>query len=70
MRLALFFFFLSVLSLSASFECRAAAFNTDISRAFVSAKKTGKPLLISFFGIWCPPCNELDETVFESLTFP
>lgn len=37
--------------------------------ALQEAAKTGKPLLIDFFGIWCPPCNELDEEVFSSGEF-
>ena len=28
------------------------------------AQKEKRPLLIDFFGIWCPPCNELDQEVF------
>jgi thiol-disulfide isomerase/thioredoxin len=41
----------------------------DPDRAFALAKKQGKPLLIDFYGIWCPPCNELDEKVFPSAKF-
>jgi tetratricopeptide (TPR) repeat protein len=33
------------------------------------AKKSGKPLFVDFFGVWCPPCNILDETVFHSPAF-
>jgi tetratricopeptide (TPR) repeat protein len=33
------------------------------------AKKENKPLLIDFYGIWCPPCNELEENVFSSPRF-
>lgn len=32
--------------------------------ALAQAKKERRPLMIDFFGIWCPPCNALDETVF------
>jgi thiol-disulfide isomerase/thioredoxin len=41
----------------------------DPDRAFALAKKQGKPLLIDFYGIWCPPCNELDEKVFPTAKF-
>ena len=41
----------------------------DPDRAFALAKKQGKPLMIDFYGIWCPPCNELDEKVFPSAKF-
>jgi thiol-disulfide isomerase/thioredoxin/tetratricopeptide (TPR) repeat protein len=37
--------------------------------ALAQAKREGKPLMIDFFGIWCPPCNELDEKVFSTLKF-
>jgi thiol-disulfide isomerase/thioredoxin len=41
----------------------------DPGKAFALAKKQGKPLMIDFFGIWCPPCNELDEKVFPTAKF-
>lgn len=48
---------------------RASEFGTDMKSAFISAKRDKKPLLISFFGVWCPACNELEEMVFESARF-
>ncbi len=47
----------------------AAEFSKDIDKTFKEAKRDNKPILIDFFGIWCPPCNELDELVFESRPF-
>jgi len=44
-------------------------FSSDIQKSLVQAKKSKRPLLISFHGIWCPACNELEETVFESSDF-
>lgn len=38
-------------------------------KAFDLAAKTKKPLLIDFYGVWCPPCNILDETVFQESRF-
>ena len=70
MRLTLLVLSLFALGALSPIDCLAAAFGTDISKAFITAKKAGKPLLISFYGIWCPPCNELEETVFESPDFP
>ncbi len=37
--------------------------------AIAEAKRTGKPILIDFFGIWCPPCNLYEETVFNKKEF-
>ncbi len=34
-------------------------------KAFEIAKKDRKPLLIDFYGIWCPPCNLLDEEIYS-----
>lgn len=47
----------------------ASIFSTEVNETFSAAKKEKKPLIIDFFGIWCPPCNELDETVFETTAF-
>jgi thioredoxin-related protein len=49
--------------------CAEGAFLTSESAAREQAKKQNKPLLISFFGIWCPPCNEFEESVFTSPAF-
>lgn len=38
-------------------------------KALQLAKEKHRPLLIDFYGIWCPPCNQLDETVFKSKVF-
>lgn len=47
----------------------SSGFSSDVEKTFLAAKKEKKPILISFYGIWCPPCNELEETVFESTGF-
>jgi thiol-disulfide isomerase/thioredoxin len=41
----------------------------DADKAFALAKKQGLPVMIDFFGIWCPPCNHLDATVFHDPDF-
>jgi len=47
----------------------ADSFSTNIPKSFSDAKRTMRPVLISFHGIWCPACNELEEKVFESSDF-
>ena len=37
--------------------------------AIAEAQKTGKLLMIDFYGIWCPPCNQYGETVFPKRKF-
>ncbi len=44
-------------------------FETGIDSVLKAAKKDKRPILISFYGIWCPPCNEMEETVFETTSF-
>lgn len=44
-------------------------FVNDPEAAIAEAKKKGLPLLIDFFGIWCPPCNLYAERVFPSAEF-
>jgi thioredoxin-related protein len=52
-----------------SLQAATSAFFTNADRAFKEAKRKKAPVLISFYGIWCPPCNQLEETVFESTNF-
>ena len=37
--------------------------------AFSEAASKKLPLMIDFYGIWCPPCNELNENVFDTQAF-
>ncbi len=41
----------------------------DPKAALAQAAAKHLPLLIDFFGIWCPPCNMLDEEVFSTPAF-
>lgn len=41
----------------------------DFNLALGRAKSENKPLMIYFYGIWCPPCNILKETYFASSRF-
>jgi thioredoxin-like negative regulator of GroEL len=37
--------------------------------AFSEAALKKLPVMIDFYGIWCPPCNELNENVFGTRAF-
>ncbi len=63
MKLALAFFLTTAVVLGAD------SFSSNIPLSFSQAKRSKKPLIVSFYGIWCPACNELEETVFESTDF-
>jgi thiol-disulfide isomerase/thioredoxin len=41
----------------------------DADSAIAESIRTEKPLLIDFYGIWCPPCNLYNETVFPKKEF-
>lgn len=47
----------------------AHGWHTQAADALARAKAERKPLLIGFFAIWCPPCNQLKETVFPTARF-
>lgn len=38
-------------------------------KALAEARAGGKLLFIDFYGIWCPPCNMLEEYVYKKKTF-
>lgn len=46
-----------------------ADFHTSEAKAYAAALKSKKPVMIYFYGIWCPPCNELKELVFSHPDF-
>ena len=41
----------------------------DPGLALKRAQHEKKPILIDFFGIWCPPCNQMDARIFKSAKF-
>ena len=51
------------------FEARELFIDNDSARAISDAKFSNKPLLIDFYGIWCPPCNLYVETIFSTKEF-
>jgi thiol-disulfide isomerase/thioredoxin len=53
----------------AHFEKETGFYVNDPDKAFALAARKKLPLLIDFFGIWCPPCNHLDAMIFRSADF-
>jgi thioredoxin-like negative regulator of GroEL len=43
--------------------------NNDLNSALAESFRTKKPILVDFYGIWCPPCNLFNETVFPQKKF-
>lgn len=44
-------------------------FNGTIEQAFAYAKAQNKPLYFYWGAVWCPPCEEVKQTVFKNAAF-
>lgn len=47
----------------------AGFWDNDLSSAVAEASRLHKPILVDFYGIWCPPCNLYNETVYHKPKF-
>lgn len=41
----------------------------DVDDAFAEARASGRPVLLYWGAVWCPPCNQLKATLFKQADF-
>ena len=58
------------MELAAADKCEEIAwFQGDVTQAFELAKSERKPLFLYWGAVWCPPCNQIKNTIFTKREF-
>lgn len=53
----------------AGIEWHAASSDAEVDRAFALARQSGKPVFLYWGAVWCPPCNQVQATLFSRADF-
>ena len=46
-----------------------ASSDAEVDKAFALAKQSGKPVFLYWGAVWCPPCNQVQATLFSRADF-
>jgi len=48
---------------------RVASSDAEVDKAFELARKSGTPVFLYWGAVWCPPCNQVQATLFSRVDF-
>jgi thiol-disulfide isomerase/thioredoxin len=50
-------------------DWQVASSDAEVDKAFALAKQSGKPVFLYWGAVWCPPCNQVQATLFSRADF-
>ena len=54
---------------SAGIAWQVASSDAEVDKAFQLARQLGKPVFLYWGAVWCPPCNQVQATLFSRADF-
>jgi thioredoxin-like negative regulator of GroEL len=54
---------------SAGIAWQVASTDSEVDKAFRLARQSGKPVFLYWGAVWCPPCNQVQATLFSRADF-